>query len=306
MKRGATRHPKLMALAQELGICRHQAVGILEDLWHWTAKYAPSGSLAACSDQILAEGIGHVGDPHRLVEALVKTRWVDPHPVHRLVVHDWWDHAEDSVNTDLARKGKLFCNGKPPKTGRLAGEERVKAQELLALAVARYPQEASQTSLLGDSAESPPKLCGDSAEKSALPLPLPWPLPTAQQQQPPCSPPAQAPLAGLIGATPELPQQGPRPVAAPDVVLALRQHITLIAELEGREWDEVCRFLTSGAINGKKLKATLGIERMTPEGARNALSDARKLLNGLVRGGHFTVDQVEEAEARIKARENRA
>ena len=303
MKRGATRHPKLMALAQELGVCRHQAVGILEDLWHWTAKYAPSGSLSACSDQILAEGIGHVGDPHRLVEALVKTRWVDPHPMHRLVVHDWWDHAEDSVNSDLARKGKLFCNGKPPKTGRLAGEERVKAQELLALAVARYPEEASQTSLLRDSAESPPKLRGDSAEKSALPLPLP--LPTAQHQPLPTLP-NQKPLAGLIGLAPERPPEGPRPVASMDIVLALRQHITLIAELDGHEWDETCRFVTSGALNGKKLKATLSLERMTPEGARHALADARKLLNGMVRSGDVTQEQIREAEERIKAREVRA
>lgn len=299
MKRGATRHPKVMNLAHELGIVRHHAVGILEDLWHWTAKYAPSGSLAACSDQTLAEGIGHDGDPHRLVEALVKTRWVDQHPMHRLVVHDWPDHAEDSVHSALARAGRLFCNGRQPKVGRLAGEERVKAMELLALAVARYPGEASQTSLLGDSAESPPRLRGASAEESALPLPLP--LPTAQQQPHPTLP-DQIPLAGLIGVTPERPSPGPRPVASMDIVQALRQHITLISELSGREWDTTCLLVTSGALNGKKLKATLGIERMTPEGARNSLADARKLLGGMVRDGHVTQEQILEAEERIKAR----
>lgn len=303
MKRGTTRHPKVMNLAQALGIPRHHAVGILEDLWHWTAQYAPAGSLAGCSDRTVADGIGHTGDPKHLVEALISSRWLDSHPMHRLAVHDWPDHCDDSVHTALARAGKLFFDGRAPKVGRLAGEERVKAAEAIALALAKYPAEAGQASLLGDSAESPRSFRGASAEKSALPLPLPLPLPLTGQQQPPLPPAAQGSLPGLIGLTPDpsTPPAKPRAIADPTIVAALQQHVALIAELTGREWDTVCRFVTSGGPSGKKLPHTLGLARMTPEGARNSLADARKILGGLRH--EFTDDQIREAEDRIRARQ---
>jgi hypothetical protein len=45
MKRGTPEHPKTAHLMAALSIPRPYAVGILELLWHFTARYAPRGDV---------------------------------------------------------------------------------------------------------------------------------------------------------------------------------------------------------------------------------------------------------------------
>jgi hypothetical protein len=126
VKRGTPDHPKIRALARKLRINRAWAVGIMEMLWHFTAQYCPRGDIGRYTDDEIAEACAWPEErPSReLIEALVECRLLDPHPEHRLVVHDWADHAEDSVHTRLARAGESFADGRPPRSSRLAKSDR--------------------------------------------------------------------------------------------------------------------------------------------------------------------------------------
>ena len=57
MKRGTPDHPKMRALARALCVSRAHAVGIMECLWHFTANYAPNGSLAKFTEEEIAEAV---------------------------------------------------------------------------------------------------------------------------------------------------------------------------------------------------------------------------------------------------------
>ena len=57
MKRGTIDHPKTLQLASVLKIRLLEAVGLLESLWHWTAKYSPRGNIGQYPDEI---GRAHV------------------------------------------------------------------------------------------------------------------------------------------------------------------------------------------------------------------------------------------------------
>ena len=95
-------------LARALNINRGWAVGLLESLWHWTSKFAPQGDIGKHEDIDIAEGCFWDRDPEELIEALVKTGWVDQCPHSRLVIHDWHDHADEAVTKRLSRNGLQF------------------------------------------------------------------------------------------------------------------------------------------------------------------------------------------------------
>jgi hypothetical protein len=131
MKRAAIDHPKLVDLCDRLQVPLYQAVGILETVWHFTAKFTPAGDVGRYSDEALARFMQWPGDAQQLVSCLVDVHWLDVSDAHRLIVHDWPEHAEDSVHMSLARAGKLFADGNRPKTNRLSKLERAHAEELL-------------------------------------------------------------------------------------------------------------------------------------------------------------------------------
>ncbi|MBE3119733.1 MAG: hypothetical protein IMZ50_13395, partial [Candidatus Atribacteria bacterium] len=108
MKRGTPDHPKMHDLRAALGIPIYSAVGLLELLWHFTAKYAERGDLGRHSNEAIARAVGWRGRPDKLVNALVACRWVDADPVHRLLVHDWQAHADEGVRKNLKNHGAYF------------------------------------------------------------------------------------------------------------------------------------------------------------------------------------------------------
>lgn len=97
MKRGTIEHPKTAALADSLGVELLTAVGLLEALWHFTAKYARLGDVGKFTDQAIADGVYWNGDADDLMRALVSCRFVDEDATHRLLIHDWADHADGLV-----------------------------------------------------------------------------------------------------------------------------------------------------------------------------------------------------------------
>lgn len=114
MKREALGKTKLQRLCRKLKIQRWMAVGLLESLWHITAKDADDGGIGRLSNEEIAIAIDYLGDENELVDALVGSGWIDTHPTCRLVVHDWSEHADTFVHRRLERQGRLFADGCAP------------------------------------------------------------------------------------------------------------------------------------------------------------------------------------------------
>lgn len=106
-KRGIFEHPKTLMLAGALGLEPWMAVGLLEALWHWTAKYGPDGIIGGYSNQIIASGIGWHQDADELVMKLIEHEWLDHvEGPGRLAIHDWADHIDNTTKKFLERNGK--------------------------------------------------------------------------------------------------------------------------------------------------------------------------------------------------------
>jgi hypothetical protein len=126
MKRDTPDHWKVQALIHALKLPgRYAAVGILESLWHFTARYCPRGDLGSIPPAALAAWIGYPNGP-RLVKGLTAAGWIDGTGAD-LTIHHWSHHAEDSVHRALARTGRRFADGSQPNLNRLSPPERAAA-----------------------------------------------------------------------------------------------------------------------------------------------------------------------------------
>lgn len=128
MKRGTTGHWKILNLAMELKVEPYAAVGICCCMWEWVGNSLMTGNIGKADDAMIAHQIGWTKKPSILIDALVKVGLLDLHPEHRLVVHDWSEHADDGVHTWLVRRRLWFADGKPPRTRHLHSNERVDAE----------------------------------------------------------------------------------------------------------------------------------------------------------------------------------
>lgn len=124
MKREALNHTKMKRLCRRLDVPLYQAVGILETLWNLTSRQAIQGDIGKLTNEDIALGIDYRGDENQLVECLVHSGWLDLNARHRLVIHDWAHHADDSVHMRLARARSFFWDGSRPKITRIGGKER--------------------------------------------------------------------------------------------------------------------------------------------------------------------------------------
>lgn len=117
MKRGTPRHIKTQKLAKSLKIPVAQAIGHLELLWHFTAEYTPQGNVGKYENNWLESNLLWTGKPGELIKNLIKVGWIDTDPVHRLIIHDWSDHADESVRKRLQRAHLSFL----PLTAKVTG-----------------------------------------------------------------------------------------------------------------------------------------------------------------------------------------
>lgn len=124
MKHQVLNHPKTARLAEELGIDRAYALGIVGALWCFAAEYAFDGDLSQHTPQQLASNIGFNGDPVRMVCALCAHKWLDQTEDGRTLIHDWPEHCPDFIHMRLVRMNKRFANGQLAKTSRLKESER--------------------------------------------------------------------------------------------------------------------------------------------------------------------------------------
>lgn len=127
MKRGTPDHWKMREFARLMKFPVRYGLplanGIMERLWHYTAKYHPQGDVGKAPDWAIAEACGWDSkSATQLVDALVGAKWVDRCEKHRLLVHDWGEHADESVKKTLKNRGLAFlfpensvqCAGKVP------------------------------------------------------------------------------------------------------------------------------------------------------------------------------------------------
>lgn len=82
------------------------AVSILERLWHQTAIGAKQGDIGKFDNELIAEECGWLGDAAWLVDTLVKCRYLDECSQHRLIVHDWSEHAPNHVKGVMKRRAE--------------------------------------------------------------------------------------------------------------------------------------------------------------------------------------------------------
>jgi hypothetical protein len=111
MKLGGLDHPKVLDFASRLGIPRVQAIGHLELLWHWCASKTPRGNVGKWPDGVIAYACDWTGAPTDFIQALIDSRLLDRDSAHRLVVHDWQEHAPSWVRAALAKSRQEFVLG---------------------------------------------------------------------------------------------------------------------------------------------------------------------------------------------------
>jgi len=116
MKHTTTELLKFKRLQRQLHESTRGTVGLLELLWHGTAKNAPRGDIGRFSNEEIAILCDWEGDPDVLVNALIETGWVDPHSECRLLVHDWEHHAPNFVKGVVTRgDGFISTQGGLPR-----------------------------------------------------------------------------------------------------------------------------------------------------------------------------------------------
>lgn len=108
LKRGTPDHPKTHTLAAILNVPQYAAVGVLESLWHFAQQYAQAGDVGRYTDEAIARAIGWDGNAATLVSAMVQAGWLDRCHCHRARVHDWPQHADQTVKRWLAEHNQRF------------------------------------------------------------------------------------------------------------------------------------------------------------------------------------------------------
>lgn len=192
MKREAIGHTKMKRLCRRLDIPLWQGVGLLESIWHLTAREAPRGDIGKLSDEDIALAIDYRGDESKLIEALIASGWLDRDPVERLVIHDWADHTDDAVHMRLARARLCFVGGHVPKVTRLPGKEREAAHEYYRSCA---PEHAHKTTV---SAPGVNATCAQNAISCVPPEPEPEPSPVPEPDTHTPEPGATRPCVSVI------------------------------------------------------------------------------------------------------------
>lgn len=77
-------------------------------LWHFAAEFALDGDLGKFSEEVIAQALSYDDPSTVLINALVESRWLDRCRCHGLRIHDWPDHADQTVQRVLAKRNQRF------------------------------------------------------------------------------------------------------------------------------------------------------------------------------------------------------
>lgn len=124
MKEGVENLIKFKNLKRRLKMPEWQVIGILESIWKLTRTSSQAGDIGRYSNEDIAAAIEYAGDADELIDALVKSRWLDEDPEFRLIVHDWSQHVPNYLKGNFAKHDKTFVDviakqraGQPAKQG---------------------------------------------------------------------------------------------------------------------------------------------------------------------------------------------
>jgi hypothetical protein len=106
MKIDGLTHPKTKELAYTLEIPLPHAIGLLELTWAFVAQHTPRGNVGRWTNPVIAGEAGWLEDPDKFINALITCGFFDRDSEHRLIVHDWADHAPNWVHAKLKRQGR--------------------------------------------------------------------------------------------------------------------------------------------------------------------------------------------------------
>lgn len=123
MKRGTENLLKFKHIMRDLDLPEYAALGLLQSLWMKVDINCPRGDIGRFSNEDIALLLDWRGDPDLLVNTLVNRRWLDENTEHRLIIHDWPVHCEDTTHRKLARAHEYFADGTRPKTNRMGKEQ---------------------------------------------------------------------------------------------------------------------------------------------------------------------------------------
>ncbi|MHC4616784.1 MAG: hypothetical protein ACYTEQ_03425 [Planctomycetota bacterium] len=120
MKRGTPEHPKMLMLQGKLEVGKCTAVGIMECLWQFTARYAPCGDIGKYANNVIANRLEWEGDADDLINALLDCVWLDPcdDPKIRLICHHWSHHSDPAADKYLSDNGLIYADGSPTRRSR--------------------------------------------------------------------------------------------------------------------------------------------------------------------------------------------
>lgn len=181
-------HPKFHRLMNLMKVSRMVAIGALESMWQFTARFTPNGHIGKYPVEEIEAWLGWDGEEGALLAMLEKARWVDRHPVHGLIVHDWADHCDSFVHTDLAKKTQLFIDGRAPRIDHDAfntqSRARIRAEyeKIYGPEVWESPRNEQevrdQTNETAKQSGTSPGLCDENVTSArAIPEPVPEPEP---------------------------------------------------------------------------------------------------------------------------------
>jgi hypothetical protein len=115
MKAGTLESMKFKRLMRRLNESLRSTAGLLEVLWQRACRDCPRGDLGRFENEEIAIMADYDGDPDDLVAALTETGWLDASEEHRLVIHDWHEHAPNYVKGVVSRRGGFVTQGTLPK-----------------------------------------------------------------------------------------------------------------------------------------------------------------------------------------------
>ena len=110
MKIDGLRHPKTKELAHALGVDLPHAIGLLELMWAFAAQQTPQGNIGRWSNAVIADESGWAGCPDLFVNSLISVNFLDESESHRLLVHDWSEHAPNWLRAKLKKLNKTFLS----------------------------------------------------------------------------------------------------------------------------------------------------------------------------------------------------
>ena len=90
-------HPKTKRLARMLGVTLPDVVGRLHLLWWWAMNYAKDGNLSKYDASDIADAVEWDGDQGLLLNALIKTGFIDKNKDGTMVLRDW-----DTIKGDFS------------------------------------------------------------------------------------------------------------------------------------------------------------------------------------------------------------